>query len=91
MAFRAGRLAGGRNQDEFRLSHLFSRRRRRLWEVSLRSGVSSCFLLRVHGLLKSVVMRPNLVSVVEVSSVEELKQMSKSTWYSQIRARLHEK
>jgi hypothetical protein len=63
MAFRAGRLTGGRNQDEFRLSHLFPRRRRRLLEVSLRSGVSSCLLLRVRGLLKGVVMRPNLVSV----------------------------
>jgi hypothetical protein len=64
MAFGAGRLAGGRNQDEFRLIHLFPRRRRWLWEVSLRSGVSSCPLLRICSMLKGVIMRPNIVSVV---------------------------
>jgi hypothetical protein len=63
MAFGAGRLAGGRNQDEFRLSHLFLQRRRRLREVSLRSGVSSCPLLRICGMLKGVIMRLNVVSV----------------------------
>jgi hypothetical protein len=63
MAFGAGRLAGGRNQDEFRLIPLFLRRRRWLREVSLRSGVSSCPLLRICGMLEGVVMRPNMVLV----------------------------
>jgi hypothetical protein len=63
MAFGAGRLARGRNQDEFRLIHLFPRRRRWLWEVSVRSGVSSCPLLRICGMLEGVIMRPNMVSV----------------------------
>jgi hypothetical protein len=63
MAFGAGRLAGGRNQDEFRLTHLFPRRRWWLRKVSLRSGVSSCPLLRIRGVLEGVVMRPNMVLV----------------------------
>jgi hypothetical protein len=63
MAFGARSLAGGRNQDEFRLIHLFPRRRWWLREVSLRSGVSSCPLLRICSILEGVVMRPNMVSV----------------------------
>jgi hypothetical protein len=63
MAFGAGRLARGRNQDEFRLIHLFLRRRRWLREVSLGNGVSSCPLLQIGGMLEGVVMRPNMVLV----------------------------
>jgi hypothetical protein len=64
MAFGAGRLAEGRNQDEFRIIHLLLRRRRWLREVSPRSGVSSCLLLRICGMLEGIVVRPNMVLVV---------------------------
>jgi hypothetical protein len=63
MAFGAGRLAGGRNQDKFRLIPLFLRRRRWLREVSLGNGVSSCPLLRIYSMLEGVVMRPNMVLI----------------------------
>jgi hypothetical protein len=63
MAFGAGRLAGGRNQDEFRLIPLFLRRKRWLREVILRNGVSSCPLLRICSMLEGVIMRPNMVLV----------------------------
>jgi hypothetical protein len=45
------------------LNHLLPGRRRRLNEISLRSGVSGCFLLRIYGLFEGVVMGPNLVLV----------------------------
>jgi hypothetical protein len=45
------------------LSHLLRWRRRRLWDISLRSGISSCFVLRVRGLLEGGVVGPNLISV----------------------------
>jgi hypothetical protein len=64
MAFGAGRFAGGRNQDKFRLIHHFPRRRWWLWEVGLGSGVSNCPLLRICGMLEGVIMRPNMVSVM---------------------------
>jgi hypothetical protein len=63
MAFGAGRLARGRNQNEFRFAHLFLRRGWRLRGVDHRSGVSSCSLLRIHGVLEGVVMGPNTVLV----------------------------
>jgi hypothetical protein len=63
MAFGAGRLAGRRNQDKFRLIHLFPQRRRWLQDVSLKSGVSSCPLLRICSMLEGIVMRSNMIPV----------------------------
>jgi hypothetical protein len=63
MTFGAGRLAGGSNQDEFRFAHLFLRRRWRLREVDIRSGVSSCSLLRIRGVLEGVVVGPDVILI----------------------------
>jgi hypothetical protein len=63
MAFQAGRLAEGSNQDEFMFAHLFLHRRRRLRGVDLGSGVSSCSFLRIRGVLEGVVMGPNAILV----------------------------
>jgi hypothetical protein len=63
MAFGAGRLAGGSNQDEFRFAHLFLRRRRRPQEVDIRSGISGCSLLRIHGVLEGVIVGADAVLI----------------------------
>jgi hypothetical protein len=64
MTFGARWLAGGSNQDEFRFAHLFLRRRWRLREVDIRSGVSSCSLLRICGVLEGVIMGPDAILIV---------------------------
>jgi hypothetical protein len=61
MAFGTGRFIGG-DQNEFGLDHLLLQRRRWLREILWR-GISSCFLLRVRGLLKGGIMGSNLVSI----------------------------
>jgi hypothetical protein len=63
MTFGAGRLTGGSNQDEFRFADLFLRRRWRLWEVDIRSGISSCSLLRIRGVLEGVVVGPDAILI----------------------------
>jgi hypothetical protein len=63
MAFGAGRLAEGSNQDEFRFAHLFLHRRWRPREVNIRSGVSSCSLLRIRGVLEGVVVGPDAILI----------------------------
>jgi hypothetical protein len=63
MAFGAGRLTEGRDQDAFRFIHLFLRRRWRLRGVDLRSGVASCPLLRIRSVLEGVVVTANMVLV----------------------------
>jgi hypothetical protein len=62
MAFGAGRLAKGSNQDEFKFAHLF-RRRRRPRGVDIRSGVSGCSLLRIYGVLEGVIVGPNVILI----------------------------
>jgi hypothetical protein len=62
MAFGTGRFAGGGDQNKFGLDHLFLRRGRRLREIP-RRGISSCFLLRVRGLLEGGIVGSNLVSI----------------------------
>jgi hypothetical protein len=59
MAFRARRLARGRNQDELVLGHLFPRWRRRLRGISLGGSIVGDLLLRIHSLFEGVVMGPN--------------------------------
>jgi hypothetical protein len=63
MAFRARRLARGRNKDKLVLGHLLPGRRRRLCMNSSGGGVISDLLLRVRSLFKGVVMGPNLILV----------------------------
>jgi hypothetical protein len=64
MAFWARRFAGGRNQNELGFDHLLLRRRRRLREIDLRRGISSCFILRVRGLLEGGIVGSNLISIM---------------------------
>jgi hypothetical protein len=63
MAFRAGRLAGGGNQNKLGLDRLLLRRRRRLREIDLGRGIASRFLLRICGLLKGGIVGLNLIAV----------------------------
>jgi hypothetical protein len=77
------------------LGHLLPGRRWRLREISLESSVVGGLLLRIHSLFEGVVVGPNLVLVavprpIEVSSVEDLKQASKSTQYSQFKMKSHD-
>jgi hypothetical protein len=63
MVFGAGRLARGGNENKLGLDHLFLWRGRRLREIIPWRGVSSCFLLRVRGLLEGGIMGSNLISI----------------------------
>jgi hypothetical protein len=63
MAFGAGRLAGGGNQNKLGLDHLFLQRGRQLQEIIPWRGVSSCLLLRVRGLLEGGIVGSNLISI----------------------------
>jgi hypothetical protein len=63
MAFRAGRLARGRDKDELVLGHLLLGRRRRLRENGFGGGDIGSLLLRVRSLFEGVVVRPDLILV----------------------------
>jgi hypothetical protein len=63
MALGTGRFAGGGDLNEIGLDHLLLRRGRWLQEILWRS-ISSCFLLRVCGLLEGGIMGSNLVSIM---------------------------
>jgi hypothetical protein len=62
MALGTGRFVEGGDQNEIGLNHLLLWRGRGLPEILWR-GISSCFLLRVCGLLEGGIVGSNLVPI----------------------------